>query len=54
MDGGYHNGTEQALKDAERDEYLSGLGFRIIRLTNDEVLRDLFNALQKIKEATTA
>ena len=37
-----------------RDEYLTCLGFRIIRLTNDEVLRDLFNALQKIKEATTA
>ena len=54
VDGGYHEEAEQAQKDAERDQFLRSLGFRVLRLANHDVLHDLPQALRKIKEATTA
>ncbi len=46
LDGGIHE--LQKEYDAEREEYLISLGFRIIRFTNDEVIKDLKTVLQKI------
>jgi very-short-patch-repair endonuclease len=48
VDGGIHK--QQKEYDAEREEYLIALGFRIIRFTNDEIKKDLKSVLQKIVE----
>jgi very-short-patch-repair endonuclease len=54
VDGGYHTEIVQARADAERDEYLAGLGFRTLRFTNAEVFEKLPVVLKTIKETTTA
>jgi very-short-patch-repair endonuclease len=48
LDGGIHE--PQKEYDAEREDYLIGLGFRIIRFTNDEITQDLKDVLKKIVE----
>ncbi len=53
VDGGYHDTDFQTEKDTERDDYLLACGFRIVRLTNAEVLHQLPTALSKILQATT-
>ncbi len=49
LDGKIHE--LQKEYDAEREEYLTALGFRIIRFTNAEITRNLEAVLQKIVEA---
>ncbi|HTD40958.1 MAG TPA: endonuclease domain-containing protein [Mucilaginibacter sp.] len=34
--------------DKNRDEVLSGLGLTVLRFTNDEILNDIYNVLNKI------
>jgi very-short-patch-repair endonuclease len=46
VDGGIH--ALQKEYDAEREAYLRALGFRIIRFTNEEIIKDLKSVLQKI------
>jgi very-short-patch-repair endonuclease len=46
VDGGIHG--KQMEQDAERDAHLISRGFRILRVTNDEVNNDLQGVLQKI------
>jgi len=48
VDGGIHE--TQKEQDAERDAHLISRGFRILRVTNDEVNKDLQGVLQKILE----
>ena len=48
IDGGVHE--TQKEQDAERDAHLISRGFRILRVTNDEVNKDLQGVLQKILE----
>ena len=48
VDGGIHQ--RQQEYDAEREEYLRVLGFRIIRFTNDEITENVRGVLQKIVE----
>ena len=48
VDGGIHETQEE--QDAERDAHLISRGFRILRVTNDEVNKDLQGVLQKILE----
>ena len=48
VDGQIHE--LQQKHDAKREEYLNGLGFRIIRFTNDEITRNLQDVLRKISE----
>ncbi|WP_042005482.1 DUF559 domain-containing protein, partial [Capnocytophaga canis] len=50
VDGGYHNTENQQVLDKERTEILNELGFEVIRFTNEEVVADLENVLQKIQE----
>ena len=38
LDGGIHNWSEVALKDAERDAKLKAAGWKILRLSNQEAL----------------
>ena len=48
IDGGVHE--TQKEQDAERVAHLISRGFRILRVTNDEVNKDLQGVLQKILE----
>lgn len=48
VDGGIHDLQQEY--DAEREEYLRSLGFRIIRFTNEEVTKNLTGVLQRIVE----
>ena len=49
VDGGYHENPEVAEYDKLRTELLEGLGYKVIRFTNAEVLVDTNNVLSKIK-----
>ena len=49
VDGWIHDLQEEY--DAEREEYLRSLGFRIIRFANEEIQKDLKGVLQRIVQA---
>ena len=49
VDGGYHAGRVKA--DARRDEALRRLGYRVLRLDAELVMRDLPAALARIRAA---
>ncbi len=40
VDGGVHALAHVALRDAEREEWLKGRGYSVLRVTNDEVVED--------------
>ena len=46
LDGGQH--IEQAGHDAKRSDYLSGLGFSLLRFWNDEILKETDSVLEAI------
>ena len=48
VDGDIHN--LQKEDDVRREKALSGLGLKVVRFNNDEVLRDLSVVIGKIKE----
>ena len=48
VDGGYHLTHEQQQEDAIRETALKRYGFTILRFTNDEVLVDYENVINKI------
>ena len=48
VDGEYHSTPEQQLLDAERTRYLQGKGFRVIRVTNQEIETDIESVMSKI------
>ncbi len=50
VDGGYHEDEEQKKYDEARTNYLTELGYRVIRFTNDEVENNYLQTLLKIKE----
>jgi very-short-patch-repair endonuclease len=49
VDGPYH--CEQAVRDRCRDQYLTSVGYRVLRFTNDEVDSDVSAVLAKIRES---
>ena len=49
VDGGYHSEYEQIEKDEFRTERLNTMGYSLIRFSNEEVLRDIFGIINKIK-----
>ena len=49
VDGGYHSEREQIEDDELRTERLNGLGFKVIRFTNEEVLFNIESVLQDIQ-----
>lgn len=51
VDGKIHE--QQKEYDKERDEYLRGRGFRILRITNEEVLSDISSVLKKIEQTVS-
>jgi len=48
VDGGYHNSEEQKRLDTFRANWLQANGFRMVRVTNDDVLNHLPIVLEKI------
>lgn len=49
VDGGYHFIGDQPTSDKQRTAYLESFGYHVIRFTNEEVLADTKNVLQKIR-----
>ena len=49
VDGAYHNKKEQIELDAERTRILEVLGYKVLRFTNEEVLKDVSSVLEKIR-----
>ena len=49
VDGGYHFIGDQIISDEQRTAYLESFGYHVIRFTNEEVLTDTQNVLQKIR-----
>ncbi|MET0398287.1 MAG: endonuclease domain-containing protein [Longimicrobiaceae bacterium] len=49
VDGAVHE--SQVERDAERTAVLSAAGYRMVRVRNEEVLKDLPSVLQRIREA---
>ena len=52
VDGPVHD--EQAAQDAYRTEFITSYGYRVMRVTNEEVFTNLSPALDRIKAAAIA
>jgi Uncharacterized protein conserved in bacteria len=50
IDGGYHENEEQKKYDEMRSKTLNKIGFKVIRFTNEEVLKNPYNIRDRIKE----
>ena len=48
VDGGYHSEREQQEDDQMRSSALERIGYHVMRFTNEEVLYDIENVIQKI------
>ena len=51
VDGGVHSLEQQAARDGERDAYLRGQSYIVLRFTNAEILTELETVLRKIAVA---
>jgi len=51
LDGGYHLEHEQREYDKARTEYLKGMGFTVLRFTNDDVFNNINDVLKRILTA---
>ena len=49
IDGGYHFTEEQQQDDVLRTEWLESRGYSVIRFTNEQVLFDTNNIINKIR-----
>jgi len=48
VDGGYHSEPRQQVDDELREKVLEGMGYHIIRFTNEEVLYDTDKVIEQI------
>jgi very-short-patch-repair endonuclease len=48
LDGGQHFSDEGKARDKIRDDILSTLGYRVVRILNDDVLKDIDSVLMQI------
>jgi len=48
LDGGQHYTNEGMQKDKERDKYLSELGFRVLRFSDRDVLKNIAGVIDEI------
>ena len=51
VDGAVHDVPDQAERDAARTEALEQLGIRVVRVRNEEVMRDIMGVLARIAAA---
>jgi very-short-patch-repair endonuclease len=50
VDGSVHEADEQKEKDTERDKVLSGMGLRVLRFRNEDVIKNLSGVSGRIRE----
>ena len=50
VDGGYHSTEQQMEEDKQRTEVLKAKGFTVIRFTNEEVVANTEQVLEKIRK----
>ena len=50
VDGGYHSEYEQIEKDEFRTERLNEMGYNVIRFSNEEILGNILEVVNKIKD----
>lgn len=50
LDGGYHTNPKQMELDVQRDRNLMDQGLRILRFSNEHVLKNVKEVLEKIEE----
>ena len=50
LDGGIHSTKEAKEKDQHRDENLINFGLKVLRIENEEVIKDITSVLEKIKQ----
>ena len=50
IDGGYHQLPNQQVSDEERTEWLRQKGFKVLRFSNEEVIGDIEQVIDKIKQ----
>jgi 5-methyltetrahydrofolate--homocysteine methyltransferase len=50
VDGAIHNDLAQIEHDKQRTEWLESKGFKVIRFTNNQVLSDFYNTIEKIRK----
>jgi len=50
VDGSVHDDLEVAEYDYERQKIIEGLGFKVVRFTNEEVIKNTETVLEKIKQ----
>lgn len=51
VDGGVHDRTDVALRDLERDNWLSTQGYRVLRIANRRVIEDIESVIAEITKA---
>ena len=51
LDGESHDFEERLQKDAQRDEWFASRGYRVLRSTNDDVMKNLEGVVLSILEA---
>lgn len=54
VDGGIHERPDQAAYDADRTEQLEAFGYRVLRVRNEDVFRNLSGVLAEIAAAAEA
>ena len=54
VDGGAHDFGDRPLRDEARDRYLAERGYRVLRLTARDVMRNLEGAISYITEQVTS
>ena len=52
VDGGVHSLPEVAIRDLQRDEWLAGQGYRVLRFTTKQVEDDIESVLASIRAAS--
>ena len=50
LDGGQHYTEEGMAKDKKRDDFLQGIGFKVLRFSDSEALESLDSLLRKVYE----
>ncbi|MBP5213762.1 MAG: DUF559 domain-containing protein, partial [Bacteroidales bacterium] len=50
IDGEYHFSKGQQYEDAIRQKWLEDLGYKVLRLTNEQILFDTENSIKTIKQ----
>ena len=48
LDGGQHNETENILKDKERTKYLEDIGYKVLRIWNNDVFENIEGVVEYI------